>query len=401
MQATRRAFVALLIGVVLVNTAMVGASAASTLIAADALDATWSGLPNAAGILGTAIGALGLGSLMARRGSRLGLVAAYGVACIGACLAFFGVVSGWLAVVVGGMLLLGVGNAGAQLSRYTAADLYRPERRGAVVGLVVWGGTVGEIVGPNLIAPVADLAGSLRLPPLAGTYVVALMAMLGAGIAAACLRQGQQRRPARLRTAGLPLRHFKQPEVALAITAMVAANFTMVAVMTMTPVYVEMHGQGLGVIGGIISAHMLGMFALSPISGRLADARGGGTAVACGIGTLLASTLLGGLAPANDGASMSLAMFLLGFGWNLCWVGGSSLLTSGLPRAEQVQLQGDVDGVVWGSSTLASLVSGGLLAGGGLALLAGVGGAVALLPLIPIVLLRARSRIQWQEGDTW
>lgn len=396
MQATRRALGALLVGVVLVNTAMVGASAVSTLVAASALGPTWSGTPNAAGILGTAIGALGLGWLMARRGPRLGLMTAYGVACAGASLAFLGIWSGWLVLLVLGMCLLGIGNAGAQLSRYVAADLFRPEQRGMVVGTIVWAGTVGAIVGPNLIAPTAALAKTSSLPPLVGVYAVALVAMLGAGVAASSMSGNQQPTSAGSPRSGLPLHRFKQPAVGLAVTAMVAANFTMVAVMTMTPVYVQMHGEGLHVIGGIVSAHMLGMFALSPLTGRLADVRGGGTAIALGVGTLLASTLLAGLAPADDGVSLSLAMFLLGAGWNLCWIGGSTLLARGLPETERVQVQGDVDGIVWGSSAAASLISGGLLASGGFGLLVAVGGGAALLPLVPI--LRAREQRKVARG---
>jgi MFS family permease len=179
-----------------------------------------------------------------------------------------------------------------------------------------------------------------------------------------------------------------EPRIAVPLVAMVAANFTMVAVMTMTPVYVHLHGEGLSVIGGIISAHMIGMFVLSPLSGRLADWRGGMTVVSLGIGTLLCATLLAATAPATDIVWLSLAVFLLGYGWNLCWVGGSSLLAGRL----QLRVQGDIDALVWTTSAVASVLSGALLATGGFYLLVAVGAAVAMTPVVPVLLLR-RGRL--------
>src|SRR5437868_9461896 len=117
-------------GVVLVNTAMVGASAVGTLVAASTLGEGWSGAPNAAAVLGTAIGALGVGWLMARRGRRTGLLGAYTVAAVGAAAAALGVITGTLVLLMVGMLVIGIGNAAANLSRYALAELFPPERRG-------------------------------------------------------------------------------------------------------------------------------------------------------------------------------------------------------------------------------------------------------------------------------
>jgi MFS family permease len=382
----KRTLIAICIGVVLVNIAMVVASTVGTLIAADALGPAWSALPNTAGVLGTGIGALVLTSIMARRGRRDGLLAAYGVAVVGAIAASIAVLGGALALLVGGMLLIGLGNAAAQLSRYAAAEAYPPERRGLVLGMVVWGGTVGAVVGPNLIAPLATFADASGLPPMIGAYVLAFVAMLGAALAIVFMPRDKA--PTGPAPSGPSLRTLLQtePRIAVPLVAMVAANFTMVAVMTMTPVYVHLHGEGLAVIGGIISAHMIGMFVLSPLSGRLADWRGGMTVVWLGVGTLLCATLLAATAPVADSAWLSLAVFLLGYGWNLCWVGGSSQLAGRL----QMRVQGDIDALVWTTSAVASLVSGALLATGGFFLVLSAGAAIAMTPLLPLLLLRRR-----------
>jgi hypothetical protein len=89
---------------------------------------------------------------------------------------------------------------------------------------------------------------------------------------------------------------------------------------------------------------------------------------------------------------------LLGLGWNLCWVGGSSLLA----RGGTPQVEADVDAVVWTTSAFASLLAGALLSAGGFALVAGVGGAVALAALVPLALVRAIGHspaVQVKESD--
>jgi MFS family permease len=382
----KRTVLAISAGVVLMNTAMVGASAVGALVAAGTLGETWSGAPNAVAVLGTALGALGVGSVMARRGRRTGLLLAYALASAGGLSAAFAVLSGHLVLLMAGMLLLGIGNAAANLSRYALADLYPPERRGIVLGGVVWAGTIGAIVGPNLLGPTAGAASAAGLPPLTGAYIVAVIAMAGATLAAMLI--SKQRVQSMSGSSGAGLTALTEPRVAVPMAAMVAANFTMVAVMTMTPVHVQLHGQGLQVVGAVISAHMIGMFALSPLSGRLADWRGGASVVCLGVGTLVSASLLAAFADPSDALDLSVAVFLLGLGWNLCWVGGSSMLA----REGAVQVEGDVDAVIWTASAAASLLSGALLAAGGFGLVATVGGAAALLPLAPLGLARAADK---------
>jgi MFS family permease len=165
---------------------------------------------------------------------------------------------------------------------------------------------------------------------------------------------------------------------------MVCAQLTMVAVMTMTPLHIE--GHGLDILGVVLSAHMIGMFALAPLSGRLADRFGGRLTCYLGIGLLvLASVTAFG---AGGIGGLSIALFLLGYGWNLVFVGGSSMLSRELEEGERIQLQGAVDAVVWGSSALATLSAGVLFTAGGYQLVAAVGGVLAV---VPITLLARRA----------
>lgn len=369
----RRATTALFAGVAAMNTAMATASTAATLIASHAAGPAWSGVPSAAGVLGTAFGTLSAGHLIARRGSKAVLIGLYGCAVLGAVVAFTAAVSTVLLTLLAGMFLLGLGNGAAQLSRYLAAELYPAARKGFALSLIVWAGTVGAVLGPTLIAPGARLAGTFRIPDLAGPILVAVTMTVLAAVATTVLRRTPA--PPARRTSFAAL---GRPAVLTPLVAMVCAQLTMVAVMTTTPLHVESHG--LEIVGVVLSAHMIGMFALAPVSGRIADRWGGRTTIHLGIGVLVLSavTAFG----ASHLSGLSLGMFLLGYGWNLVFVGGSAMLSRELAEGERIQVQGAVDAVVWGSSALASLSAGALFGLGGYSLVALVGGLIALVPLM-------------------
>lgn len=379
-----RTLAPLFAGVAAVSTAMAGASTSSTLFADAAAGPEWSGVPNAAGVVGTALGALGAGVLVARLGSRSVLLVLYGCAVTGALVASTAASVSVLPLLLAGMVLLGLGNGAAQLSRYLAAEPYPADRKGFALSVIVWAGTVGAVVGPQLISPGASVAGWLSLPPLAGPFLVAAAALAVALTAAALLpRRAVATGPERARlTLAVALAAMRQRVVLGPLVAMVCAQVAMVAVMTMTPLQLDHHGHGLTVVGWVLSAHMIGMFALAPLSGRIADRWGGRVAIYSGIGTLALAAITAGSAPTAHASGLPVALFLLGYGWNLVFVGGSSLLSRDLPAGQRLQLQGVVDALVWGSSAVASLVSGWLFGAGGYVLVVAVAGGLALLPTV-------------------
>lgn len=395
-ETRRRALAALFSGAALMHTALIGASTVATLVVAQAIGSSWSGAPNAAAVMGTALGTLALGSLMIRWGRRRALLLGYALASLGTVLAIWAVLSGTVVFLVVAMGFIGVGNGAAQMSRYAAADLYPAARRGFALGAVVWAGTVGAVVGPSLIAPAADAARALDFVPLAGPFLAGLVAMLGAGLAVGLMPRHKNLEATR--TSELPKGRgsdhrtgeglrvlMRLPVVRVALTAMLSTQLAMVAVMTMTPLHIHLHGQGLATTGGVLTAHSLGMFALSPLSGRLTDRFGGRVTIVGGLVTLVVSALLTVTAPAGGSALLTFSLFLLGLGWNLNLVGGSGLLSRELPEAERTRVQGTVDAFVWGSSAVASLASGWIFATGGYAFLAVAGGALMLFPAAVIL----------------
>jgi MFS family permease len=150
--------------------------------------------------------------------------------------------------------------------------------------------------------------------------------------------------------------------------------------MTMTPLHMTQHGHGLAAVGVVISAHVFGMFALSPISGRLTDRFGSQPVIFSGLTILAGSAAMSALAPPEGGILLLIALFLLGFGWSLGYVAGSALLTTGLSLPERTRLQGVTDALIWSSAAGASLASGVVVAAAGYTTLGLLGAALVAWP---------------------
>ena len=381
------------------STGYIAAVTVGTLVAAELQgDATLGGVPTAAATLGTATAASLLSGLMLGVGRRAGILGGLVLGMVGASIALAAVLVGSLALLLVGSALAGFANGVGNLGRYVAGDLVPPERRASSIGIVVWGATVGAVSGPNLVAPAGALADGIGLPPLAGAYVLTVFFIgLAVILAAVMLRpepyaladaSALAMRPTTIEAppASVLLR---RPSVLVALVTLVAGQVVMVLIMTMTPIHLTDHGHGLPMVGLVLSAHTFGMFALSPISGRLTDRFGSPAVIAAGMGTLALAALIAALAPPDGGAMLTIALFLLGYGWNLGFVAGSSMLTHGLALGERTRVQGMADGLIWGTAAIASLSSGLVVANASYTALGFLGiGLVA----VPLVLVSAYGR---------
>lgn len=365
----------------LMNAAMVAASAVSTILIADDLSADLAGLPNTAGVLGTAAGAMAIGRWSARLGRAQALKTGYGVAVAGGALTVLAAVGAPVALLFVGMFLLGAGNAASLLSRYAAADAVPPAKRAAAMSTVVWASTAGAVGGPFLLEPAQSVATSLGLPALAGPFLLAVAAAFSALLAASRLRP-PQRTQYEVQVAGaVPLRLGTSAVVAAGV--MLVGHLVMVALMTSVPVHAHHHGQGLGALGLMLSAHTLGMFALAPLTGWWIDRAGPTPVMIAGLATVIVSALV---VAGPSGLTFTPALFFLGYGWNLCYLGGSALLTVASPGA---WLESRVEAGVWAVSAVATAASTWLFSAGGFPLLAVVS-VVLGLPLLVVVTLRRR-----------
>jgi MFS family permease len=173
---------------------------------------------------------------------------------------------------------------------------------------------------------------------------------------------------------------------------MIITQVVMVAIMTMTPIHIEHYGHSLAITGVVIGAHVAGMFLPSPFSGWLVDRFGfRPIAVAAGV-ILLAAGLLAAWAPVDSVAMLLLALVLLGLGWNLGLVSGTTLVTNAVPLATRARTQGMVDLGIALAGAGAGLSSGLIITATSYATLTIAGGILSLL-IIPIAAIAQRSPV--------
>lgn len=360
------------------------------LIAADIGGDAAAGLPLAAAVAGTTAAALPLATVMRRSGRRPGLRLGWLVGAIGATLAVAATSLASLPLLLAGMVLFGAAEAASSAARFAAADLADAARRGAAIGTVVCSTTVTATLGPNLVGVAATAATALRLPPLAGPFLLSTLAFAAAaGVLTVALR------PDPLVVAGAmadtsgggapaaaPLAVLvARPAVRLGLAAAAAANFTMLLLMTVAPLHLaagDHHGERLGLIGLIISVHVAGMFAPAPLTGRVGDRIGHARVVAGGAVLLASAGLLTAGAGPHDARRLLVALLLLGVGWNLAFVGGSTLVTAALDLRQRPRVQGLADVAMGMAGMLGAGVSGALMARGGLAAVGALCAAVGV-----------------------
>lgn len=349
----------------LVGSQMLGGVGLSAGVAVGALlaeevsgSAKYAGLGGTFQVLGAALIAVPMARLMAARGRRPGLALGYTLAALGAVgLVTAGIIGNFPLLLVSSLMFGGATASNSQ-SRYAAADLALPDRRARDLSIVVWATTVGSVLGPNLVGPSAPVADALGIPRLTGPFVFSLVGLLLA-IAVVLLRL----RPdplveARRRaldeddepgepTHGSVVRGlrvaFSRPVARLGIVTLALGHGVMVSVMVMTPLHMA-HGHAeLTVIGFVISVHILGMYAFSPLTGMAVDRFGGRAVAVLGGAILAAATLLASASPMGESTSLVVGLFLLGVGWSCTLVAGSTLLTSAVPAAERPGAQGAAD----------------------------------------------------------
>jgi MFS family permease len=306
-----------------------------------------------------------------------------------------------------GLVGLGGTRAAMQLARFIAAEVNPPLWRGRAISYVVLGGTAGAVGGPLLVAPSGRWALAAGLPEMAGPFAASVV-LFGLAVAVtwlglrpepmvvsqqvAALFPERENASGSARKLGTLLR---LPGVFTAVTAMVLAQMVMIMVMGITSLYMIDHGHTLGSISLVFSAHTLGMFAFSILSGRLADSWGRGPVILAGTGTMIASLVL---APVSSSVvPLAVALFLLGLGWNLCFVGGSALLADHLTPKERSRTQGFNDLLIGLVSAIGSLGSGVVFASMGFVTVNLVGVAFVLLVLAVTLWWRLSTGAQVQE----
>ncbi len=349
---------------------------------------SWAGVPATFYLLGSAFSSFLWGQAMDRWGRRAALMLGTSVGAGGAALAGGSVIVGSFPAYLAGSLLIGSAISAVQLSRFVSAEVHPAEERGRAISLVVLGGTVGAITGPLLAGPMARLALRVGVDELAGPYGATLFLFaLGAAVIFLWLRPEPRELARQIGTDGTrsvpanaPARPIseilRQRAAAVAVLAMVFGQVTMAMLMVITPLHMRVHHHPLTSISFVISFHVVGMYLFSVFSGRLADRWGRGPVIATGAAILTLAALGAPLSPRV--VPLAVALFLVGFGWNFCYVGGSSLLADHLSPAERGRTQGFNDLLIGLASAGGSLASGIVFAAVGYATMGVVAAGVAV-----------------------
>jgi MFS family permease len=348
-----------------------------------------SGIPATIVLLGRALIAYPIGWLMDKLGRRLGIGLGFLMSVFGAGLAAFAVIWGSLWWFCIGGLLNGMGRGASEQSRYAAADIERPERAASAISLIVWAGTIGAIFGPWLIAPSKYWAASLGVVDLAGPYFfTAFCAFIAFLIVIFLLRpdpkQISQHAAAQQQTY-LPSSHSAQrtigqaladADIRLAVITLVVSQLVMTLIMVVNPLHMHHLHHSDTDISFVTMAHTLGMFALSSVTGWLVQRVGKLKVILLGAFVLMTSAVL---TPLAQGVWMlGLALFLLGYGWNLGYVAGSSLLAESLRPGERARIQGFSETFVALAATLGSYSTGPTFSWGGIVAVCAVGLTIGL-----------------------
>jgi len=358
-----------------------------------------AGSARTASTLGAALMGIPLGNLAARRGRRVALAGGWWLAAAGAAVLVAAAQWSLIVPLFLGLFLIGTGLAVSLQSRFAATDLADAATEGRALSRVLWVGTFGSVLGPNLGAPGERIGDATGLTPFAGAFLIAAVGLAAAGLvifvwlrpdpllvlraASPATDAGPTPGPrkGRVRVAIAEIR--AEPLVRVATAAIVTGQVVMVAVMTMTPVHVDHHGGSVTLVGVTISLHIAGMYLLSPVVGAITDRRGHRATIGIGIAILVASLLIGAARP-DDLAAVVVALILLGLGWSFVNVAGSALFSTAVSDENRASSQGGVDALSNLGGAAAALAAGPLLAVTNFSVLS-LAALAALTPLALVV----------------
>jgi MFS family permease len=342
-----------------------------------------------------ALAALPAGRAMDRLGRVPVLAAGCCLGTAGCVLAAAGCAWESAALVILGFGLVGASSGTVLLARAAAADLYPPERRARGISLVLFGALFGAALGPLVFRPL--FAGkeleldALVVPYLAagGIMVVGLACVLAirpdpmqVAVRIAAARGGGPSAPA------APLAHMlRRPGVPVALLAALSSFAVMVGVMNLTGYVVVGHGHHQADVFTVISAHIVGMYALVLVIGSLIDSAGRRPALIAGLGIMAASTLA--LVWFSSVFWASVALFGLGLGWNVSYVAASTELAESAAPAERGKLVGFADLLSSAFGAALALAGGVAYSELGVEALALGATAIALSPALWILVARA------------
>ncbi|MEY2637519.1 MAG: hypothetical protein RLZZ194_9 [Actinomycetota bacterium] len=328
-------------------------AAGSLLVASITGSEELAGLAQTFSVLGAAALAIPLARLTSSGGRRRALSIGYAAGVVGSIFAILGGVNSNIYLMLTGSFLVGSASASAYQARFAAIDLVEEAHRAKQLSYVVWGSTVGAVTGPNLMSPAGDLAEKLNLPRLTGPYLISAFTLTFAALLIylflkpdpylTALGDGKSYSGGKKHVKEALSHIWHKPIALFAILSIAIGHVAMVSVMVMTPVHMAHVDVSLRIIGLVISVHVIGMYAFSPIVGSFSDRVGKVKTIQIGLGILLLSCFVSGTAAADDVSRLGMGLFLLGLGWSFTLIAGSALLSSSVDPTLKTSSQGASD----------------------------------------------------------
>ena len=304
-------------------------------------------------------GALSTG-LVARSQARWGRKTSFqlglGVALLSAlaCAAALHWHSFWL--LVASTLVAGYYSANGQLYRFAAGELAAPAFREKAVSLVLAGGLIGAIAGPNLAQQTRD---SLGTPFLAAYLALALVALLGMGVIGLIRFPAQTPRAAGA-SSGRSLGEIARQPVFIVAAACSALGYgVMNLLMAATPLAMQVCGMPFSDAALVLEWHVIGMFAPGFFTGHLIKRFG--VLPMMGAGVLLNALCIAIALSGQDLHQFLIALFLLGMGWNFLFTGSTTLAMQAYRPEEKDKAQAAINFCVFATMALTSFASGALV----------------------------------------
>ncbi len=405
----RRALRVLFVTQVIGGIAVAIGGAVGALLAAEIAGISVSGVAQSATVVGSALFALPATAIVNRHGRRPSLAAGYFVAAVGAIIVGTAAVRDSIPLLFLGFFLFGAATAASFQARYAAVDLAPAALRGRHLSLIVWATTLGAVVGPSLAALAGASLDDYGIPTLAGPFFFsALLFALATLLLFLLLRPdpavvartalgspsapSQGARPSGIRHALTVVA--SQASARLAVSAMAIGNVVMIGVMAMTPVHIRSAGHEaahtLRIVGLVLSFHIAGMFAFSPVFGWLTDRLGRRPVIVAGFALLLGACALAGSA-GHQQAALAGGLMLLGLGWSATMVAGSTLLSESVSGELRASAQGLADLTMGLAGASAGAISGVIVEAWGYPTLTGLA-AIATAPLMVLVSVSKNPR---------
>jgi MFS family permease len=338
----------------LMNAVMSGQTVMASLVGYQLSGSALNTLPMAIQMVAVMVGSLVAGYAFPRLGRRGGFWVGCGVMMSGSLTFALGIYARNFPVYCLGAIPAGLGFGISQHLRFAAAEVADPHAKARAISLVLAGGVVAAIIGPEmvkrtnaLIPDYAFLATYLYLPILPVITAVLLSFV---------------KVPPAPRAVGIPVPFraiFARPGFIAAVVSSLVGYGTMNLVMASTPLQMMICGFGVAASADVIRAHSLAMFAPGFVTGRLIQAFGVHQIIMVG-GLLTLGCVAVNVYEPSVFTTFMVALVLLGVGWNFMFVGGTTLLTTACAPEERVRVQATHDFIVFGSVAVTAVTSGAI-----------------------------------------